>query len=105
MSVADEKLSDKTTYCLTDLVVSNTLDSVSFAALSIFSCPSPLPVPVGVSEDSFQGQKYNAAIVKVVSIPFENVLVEQNHCHGLAIVMRSWRVLIWAARTRVCAYS
>lgn len=87
------EVSHETTYCLTDLVVSNTLDSVGFAALGIFSCPSPLPVPIGVSEDSFQGQKYNAAIVKVVSRPFENVLVEQNHCHGLAIVMRSCRVL------------
>ena len=36
------------------------------------------------------GQKYNAAMVKVVSREFENVLVETNHCQGLRTVIRSY---------------
>jgi hypothetical protein len=35
------------------------------------------------------GHKYNAVIVIVISREFEKVLVEQNHCQGLKIVMRS----------------
>ena len=42
-----------------------------------------------VSDERFQGQKFNAVIVMVVSRQFENVLVEQNHCQGLNIVIRS----------------
>ena len=37
------------------------------------------------------GHKYNAMIVIDISRQLENVLVEQNHCHGLTTVMRSWR--------------
>ena len=37
-----------------------------------------------------QGQKYNAAIVIDISRELENVLVEQNHCHGLKTLMSSW---------------
>ena len=36
------------------------------------------------------GHRYNAVIVIAVSRELENVLVEQNHCHGLKRVMRSW---------------
>ena len=35
------------------------------------------------------GQLYSAIIVKVVSRELENVLVEQNHCHGLTTVSSS----------------
>jgi hypothetical protein len=40
------------------------------------------------------GHRYNAVIVIVVSRQFENVLVEQNHCHGLAMAMRSWHIIL-----------
>jgi hypothetical protein len=36
-----------------------------------------------------QGQKYRAVMVIEVSRQFENVLVEQNDCQGLNIVIRS----------------
>jgi hypothetical protein len=35
------------------------------------------------------GHRASAVMVNVVSRQFENVLVEQNHCHGLKIVIRS----------------
>lgn len=36
--------------------------------------------------DDDHGQNANARLVNVVSRPFANVLVEQNHCHGLSTV-------------------
>lgn len=48
----------------------------------------------GVSPDISHGQKYSAIIVKVVSRLFDNVLVEQNHCHGLKIVIRSYHTRV-----------
>jgi hypothetical protein len=79
------------TYCLIEWEVLNTFRSIGLEPVGRSSrCVGSLPAPRGVSDDNFQGQKYKAAIVKVVSKQFENVLVEQNHCHGLAIVMRSF---------------
>ena len=49
----------------------------------------PVDSSRNVFDESLQGQKFNAVIVMVVSRQFENVLVEQNHCQGLNIVIRS----------------
>ena len=61
------------------------------AAGTIFSVliVGSLPSANIVSVVRLHGQKYSAAIVIVVSRQLENVLVEQNHCHGLNTVMTS----------------
>lgn len=50
-----------------------------------------------------QGHKYSAVIVIVISKEFENVLVEQNHCQGLKIVMRSWHTISKSHRIVRCS--
>jgi hypothetical protein len=52
-------------------------------------CFEPVESSRTASDEIFQGQKFNAVIVMVVSRQFENVLVEQNHCQGLDIVIKS----------------
>jgi hypothetical protein len=36
------------------------------------------------------GHNHNATVVSVVSSEFDRVLVEQNHCHGLKTVKKSY---------------
>jgi hypothetical protein len=38
-----------------------------------------------------KGQSQRATVVNVVSREFDSVLVEQNHCHGLTTVKKSWK--------------
>lgn len=85
----------KTTHCLTDFAVSKTPVSdsdfwagvVASSSSFAFDWEISLPAPRIVFEVTPHGQKYIATIVKVVSMEFENVLVEQNQFQGLSVLI------------------
>lgn len=56
---------------------------MAYGAYRFWLRPSSAP---DLKDGMVNGQKYNAKTVNVVSIELDNVLVEQNHCHGLIIV-------------------
>lgn len=79
-------------YCLIDVEVRKTtgpsilapsFTSTGFCGLASFESDNML-------EANSQGQKFNATMVIVISREFEKVLVEQNHCHGLKTVIKSY---------------
>lgn len=53
----------------------------------------PDPLSVVVPADHFHGHSSKAAIVRVVSRQLDNVLVEQNHCHGFRTVAANYHAI------------
>lgn len=68
---------------------SASLDSTASEA-SILSFSVPLAGPPGALRNHCHGHSDNAAIVNEVSVQFDNVRVEQNHCQGLKVVKASY---------------
>ena len=48
------------------------------------------PLFVGASRNQFQGQRFKATTVRVVSNELANVRVDVYHCHGLKAVSASF---------------
>lgn len=48
------------------------------------------PLFAGASRNQFQGQRFRATTVRVVSNELANVRVDVYHCHGLTAVSASW---------------
>lgn len=76
-------------------VCMKTLAGIFFGTTHLLSRSLLAEKPLYASDASpsnSQGQKFNAAIVRVISRVFEKVLVAQYHCQGFRIVMHSFAI-------------